>query len=239
MGSREVIDLSGKKKKRLDRRMKKMTNPLAIQFATPALPVDWASVFADPSLPLFLDIGCSKGRFLHNLAQSSSYERDHGGKWNFVGVEIFDSLVRAANATFKTTNLHYISANINTSCRSLQFPSQLRRVSIQFPDPWFEEKKKIRRVVNADLAAWLSDALPGGGMGEVYICSDVLELAVEMKAILLATGTFALHSLHSPSAALELSLEWLPSRPWQVPTERDVVCEINLRPVYRALLVRL
>jgi tRNA (guanine-N7-)-methyltransferase len=234
-----VIDLSGKKTKRLDRRMKKMTNPLAIQYSTPAPAVDWAAVFTDPSLPLFLDIGCSKGRFLHNLAQSTAYERDHGGKWNFCGVEIYDSLVRAANATFKTPNLHYISANINPSCRSLQFPAQLRRVSIQFPDPWFEEKKKIRRVVNADIAAWLSDALPGGGVGEVYICSDVLELAVEMKAILLATGAFALHSLHSPLSALEPSLEWLPSRPWQVPTERDVVCEINWRPVHRALLTRL
>jgi len=229
--SADAIDLSGKKKTNLSRRMKKMTNPQAIQFATPVQAPDWDSLFADSSLPLFLDIGCSRGRFLYDLSQSTEFEREHG-RFNFVGVEIFDSLVKQANAIFLRPNLHYLSANINTSAVSLSFPPSLTYVSIQFPDPWHEAKKKLsRRVVNAELANWLSSALPIG-RGQVYICSDVHELATEMKNILLATGNFTLAPAHLDADT------WLEKRPWRTPSERDIVCEKQWRPVYRALLVR-
>jgi tRNA (guanine-N7-)-methyltransferase len=157
---------------------------------------------------------------------------------NFVGVEIFDSLVLQANALFAakntTKNLAYISANINASARTLQFPPSLKMVSIQFPDPWHDPKKANRRVVNDDLAVWLADVLPPG-QGEVYICSDVLPLAQEMKSVLINSGAFELHPLHSGSTS---SSEWLPTRPYVQPSERDLVCEKEWRAVYRALLVR-
>jgi len=230
-----AIDLSGKKKKNLSRRMKRMTNPLAHPNAVPA--PDWNSVFADPSQPLMLDIGCSKGRYIHELSRSEAFARDHGAM-NFVGVEIFDSLVLQANALFAakntTKNLAYISANINASARTLQFPPSLKMVSIQFPDPWHDPKKANRRVVNDDLAVWLADVLPPG-QGEVYICSDVLPLAQEMKSVLINSGAFELHPLHSGSTS---SSEWLPTRPYVQPSERDLVCEKEWRAVYRALLVR-
>lgn len=227
-----AIDLSGKKKKNLSRRMKRMTNPLAHPNAVEA--PNWRTIFADPSLPLMLDIGCSKGRYIHELSRSEAFTRDHGAM-NFVGVEIFDSLVLQANALFAAKsvnrNLAYISANINTSARTLQFPRSLKMVSIQFPDPWHDPKKANRRVVNDDLAIFLADALPPG-QGEVYICSDVLPLAQEMKSVLLSCGAFELHPLHSSST------EWLPTRPYVQPSERDLVCEKEWRAVYRALLVR-
>jgi len=232
------IDLSGKKKKNLSRRMKKMTNPMAIQHCKPKPPPEWNQIFEDPSLPLFLDIGCAKGKFIHELSKSKEFEENFG-KMNFIGVEIFDSLVLQANKLRARGNCSYISANINTSYASLEFPAlKLCKVSIQFPDPWHGTKKN-RRVLNSELAEWLSEILPPGG--QVYICSDVLSLAQEMKQLLLSSS-FDLASQHYSSIPVDppdnRGQEWLRTRPWGVPTERDLVCEREWRPVYRALLTR-
>jgi tRNA (guanine-N7-)-methyltransferase len=42
----------------------------------------WSEVFADPLLPLHVDVGCAQGRFLLTLAKRSQ------GAHNFLGLEI-------------------------------------------------------------------------------------------------------------------------------------------------------
>lgn len=238
------------KKMNINRRMKKMTNPDAIQFSSPVSAPNWSTIFSCLDYPLFLDIGCAKGRFLKDLSQSNEFEIKYG-KHNFVGVELFESLVIRANNKWANSSLFYLAANINKSYHTLNFPN-LTRVSIQFPDPWFEKKKLHRRVVNKELADWVASALPIGG--EVFLVSDVLELSKEMRKIFLDTQAFQLHHLHHTDSSLlkkeqheetvvkegssSDEVGWLSRRPYQVPTERDVVCEIKWRPVYRSLLVK-
>lgn len=226
-----------RKKTNQKRRMKKMTNPAAIQFLTPTPAPAWDTIFKDPTLPSILDIGSAKGKFLRDLACSAQFHAAHGSM-NFIGVEIFASLVEECNKeAFKGSrcNLHYIASNMNASCYSLAFPN-LRIITIQFPDPWHEPRKRSRRVVNAALAQWAASVAT---LREVFIVSDVLELAREMRDIFLASGAFVLHPLHaqtdSPPGCAE---SWLQHRPYFVPTERDLVCEILWRPVYRCLLER-
>lgn len=44
-------------------------NPLKAELQVPAEPPDWASVFAEPRLPLAIDVGCGSGRFMLALAR--------------------------------------------------------------------------------------------------------------------------------------------------------------------------
>lgn len=256
-------------KRNIRRRMKRMTNPLAAQFAAPPPPPDWASVFADPSLPSLLDVGCAKGRFLLDLSADAAFAERHGTH-NFAGVEIFAPLAAAANAEaarLGRRNLHYVGANANLHFAAV-CPPNLARVAVQFPDPWRDDNA-VKRVLTPAFAGQIAEALRPGG--ELFLVSDVLAIASEMRAVALATGAFRLHGLHESAASErgwgeergqgegegeraaagggEAGGErrrgppppeggWLRVRPYGVPTERDLVCEMHWRPIYRTLLVK-
>ena len=57
-----------------------------------------AKVFEHPELPLLLDIGCAKGRWAERMSCCPEFEAAHGGRHNFLGVELFSPLVDLANA---------------------------------------------------------------------------------------------------------------------------------------------
>ena len=61
--------------------MRQHINPLKSRFQTPAEAPDWNEVYADPSLPLILDIGCAAGRFLLEMAEQFP-------EYNFLGLDI-------------------------------------------------------------------------------------------------------------------------------------------------------
>lgn len=194
--AREAGNEKWKLKSNIHRRMKKMTNPLAIQFQKPLCIPDWSIVFQNPALPCLVDIGCAKGRFLQKLAQSERFVKEFGPH-NFVGVEIFEPLVTAANKATQELglkNLYYVHGSANTS----NFEDFLRSVSlskvcIQFPDPWFDDKA-CRRVLTSALVDQIAAALCAEG--QLYIVSDVLELALDMRRRVLLSGKFRFHSTH-------------------------------------------
>jgi tRNA (guanine-N7-)-methyltransferase len=177
--------------KKVGHRMHYMVNPFSMPEARPA--EDWQNVFGDLTKPLLLDVGCAKGRWLGHMAAETSVRLELAGKtYNYCGVEIYGPLVEQANLRISADpkrnlhNLHYVHANIKSSLKSLQFPN-LHTVCFQFCDPWL--KKVRRRTVDPKLAATIAELLPCGG--QVYVVSDYLELATEMRSLFLATGFFA------------------------------------------------
>jgi tRNA (guanine-N7-)-methyltransferase len=50
-------------------RVRQHVNPLVRELIVPAAPPTWGDAFADPTLPLVVDIGCGYGRFLLLLAK--------------------------------------------------------------------------------------------------------------------------------------------------------------------------
>lgn len=66
-------------------RVRQHVNPLASQFQQPTPSLDWQQLFRDPSLPLFVDMGCGPGRFLLLLARRHQEQRQH---MNYLGLEI-------------------------------------------------------------------------------------------------------------------------------------------------------
>src|SRR5687768_11046624 len=88
-------------------RVHQHVNPLSPYYTQEPTAIDLAACFADPSLPLHLDIGCARGRFILRMAEIEQM-------WNFLGVEIREPLVVEANEIARVRNLgnlHYEFCN--------------------------------------------------------------------------------------------------------------------------------
>ncbi len=206
-------------------RVRQHVNPLGIRYQTPINPIDWENIYVDINQPLLLDIGCARGQFLIDMAQLEP-------NCNFLGLEIREPLVEAANQTrseLGLTNLHYIFCNANNSIKPLlsSLPKAiLQRVTIQFPDPWFKNRHGKRRVVQPELVAQLAEYLAPGGT--VFLQSDVKFVAVEMCDRFEENSAFQRHSK-----------EWLADNPFPVATERESFTLEKGEPVYRAVFEKL
>ncbi|NJL02902.1 MAG: tRNA (guanosine(46)-N7)-methyltransferase TrmB [Spirulinaceae cyanobacterium SM2_1_0] len=206
-------------------RVRQHVNPLSSKYQQPVACPDWTRVYAEPSRPLHLDIGCARGTFLLELAPLRPTV-------NFLGLEIREPLVAEANArggALGLTNLHYHFCNVNIDLPHLftSLPAPvLHWVTIQFPDPWFKQRHLKRRVVQPELVAAIADALPQGG--QVFLQSDVLSVAQEMRS------RFAAH----PAFQATHPDPWLAVNPLPVPTEREVATLAKGEPVYRCQFTR-
>lgn len=199
-------------------RVHQHVNPLSPYYRQTPEPVDLEAVFADASLPLHLDIGCARGRFILRMAMA---EPD----WNFLGVEIREPLVDEANriaAEENLGNVHYAFANAMLFLDELlkNIPDgQLQAVTIQFPDPWFKKRHAKRRMVNKELVDAVVEKLADSGM--IFVQTDIESLAEEM---------FELFRGNKGLQEIEIN-----ANPFPVRTERETAVEDKGLPVYRAV----
>jgi tRNA (guanine-N7-)-methyltransferase len=202
-------------------------NPLSRFYQLPRPLPGPEELFTRRELPLHLDIGSARGRFLLAMAQCQPH-------WNHLGVEIRRPLVEAAEAdrlALQLGNLHYLFCNANVSLEQwlAALPAGLlQRVTIQFPDPWFKKKHHKRRVLQPELVLALAAALSEGF--ELFIQSDVLAVIVPMVAVIEASGCF-----DRPAGDAR---PWRPNNPLPVPTEREQHVLAQDLPVYRVLYRR-
>ena len=183
-----------------------------------------SDLFADPARPLCLDIGSARGRFLLAMA---ALDGDH----NHLGVEIRRPLVEAAEADRQAAglgNLRFLYCNANVSLEAWLAdlpPGLLRRVSIQFPDPWFKTKHQKRRVLQPALLLAIAAALQPGAW--LFLQSDVAAVIEPMVALCEASGCF-----ERPS---EDRRPWRESNPLPIATERERHVLAQGLPVFRVL----
>ena len=57
-------------------RIHQHVNPLSPYYRQEPEPIDISAVFADPTMPLLLDIGCARGRFLLKMAEVDVNHRE-------------------------------------------------------------------------------------------------------------------------------------------------------------------
>ncbi len=197
-------------------------NPLSRFYQLPRSLPPLEELFPRPELPLHIDIGCARARFLLALAPLQPH-------WNHLGLEIRRPLVAAAEAErqeLELANLHVLFANANVSLPGWLAalpPGRLARITIQFPDPWFKKKHHKRRVLQPELLQALAIALVPEG--ELVVQSDVLEVIMPMVELIDA------HLLLQRPAGD--ARPWLEASPLPLPTERERhVLEQGL-PVYR------
>ena len=200
-------------------RVHQHVNPLAKYYRElPIEPLKLSEVFGDAILPLHLDIGCGRGRFLLQMAHD---QKD----WNYLGVEIREPIVIEANEirdAQKLNNLQYEFCNATLDLDTLleKSPKEiLQLVTIQFPDPWFKKKHAKRRMVKDNLVETVVKKL--ANEGEIFVQSDVEFLSEEM---------FELFEQNEFLESFELDKNPLP-----VKTEREISVENRDLPVYRRM----
>lgn len=206
-------------------RVRQHVNPLSSRYQESVCIPDWHQIYSNLSLPLHLDLGCARGRFLLQMAQTQP-------EYNYLGIEIREPLVIEANQIAQENNLdnlYYLFANINNSLTELltSLPrNQLKLVSIQFPDPWFKKKHHKRRVVQTEIVNILYQFLNDDG--QIFLQSDVEEIAVEMCDLFLAHPNFK---------PLKPEI-WLEENPLPIMAEREIATLNKGEPVYRTLIVK-
>lgn len=199
-------------------RIHQHVNPLAPYYSQPVKPIELEKIFADPSLPLHLDIGCARGRFILKMAEIKP-------DWNFLGVEIREPLVDEANriaAENGLTNLHYSFCNAMLLLDKLleNIPTGiLRMVTIQFPDPWFKKKHAKRRMVNQELVDTAAGKL--APVGQIFVQTDIEFLAEAMFELFEADARL----IGTP----------IDSNPFPVRTEREKAVEEKGLPIFRRM----
>lgn len=200
-------------------RVHQHVNPLAKYYRElPIEPLEFEKVFGDAKLPLHLDIGCGRGRFLLEMAENDKTQ-------NFLGVEIREPIVLEANEIAterKLENLHYefCNATIDLDVLLREIPKDiLKMVTIQFPDPWFKKKHAKRRMVKDKLVETVVENLASDG--KILIQTDVEFLGEEM---------FELFEQND-----ELKRTEIKENPLPIKTEREKSVENRNLPIYRTL----
>jgi tRNA (guanine-N7-)-methyltransferase len=112
----------------------------------------------------------------------------------------------------------------------------LKCVSLQFPTPWRKRKHRRRRILQKRLVAAVAALMPENA--EFYISSDIVDVALDMCALIEASGKFVTHSTAARCADAISGRRWLARCPFPVLSEREYCCEETGVRVYRETYVR-
>mmetsp|Transcript_13820 Transcript_13820/g.29821 ORF Transcript_13820/g.29821 Transcript_13820/m.29821 type:complete len:405 (+) Transcript_13820:91-1305(+) len=169
-------------------------------YQQPAAPIeDWSCVYADPSKPLVIDVGCGSGRYVLLMAYRDNQQHAGNNRHNYLGLDIHKALMDRANGWVDLKGLqhcvHYHCANAAISLPSLlsKYPGPVHLVSVQYPDPHIH---KDRHVVQEGLVRDLEGLLHQGA--HVLLQSDLQETAEYMRDTFERYGShaFDLDPLH-------------------------------------------
>ena len=207
--------------------MRQHVNPLSQFFQLPLSLPSKDILFEKSHYPIHLDIGSAKGEFLIELA--TKYP-----DWNFVGLEIREPLVSLCEKKrrkLELTNLKFLFCNVNVSLdewlSDLDF-GQLKRVSIQFPDPWFKRKHFKRRVLKTNILNSIAKAMSKDG--EIFIQSDIFKLIEYMTNTIDKNRYFTRKNVGD--------LRSIDKNPYNVMTDREIFSLKKNLLIYRVMYIR-
>ena len=207
--------------------MRQHVNPLSQFFQLPLSLPSKNILFEKSHYPIHLDIGSAKGEFLIELA--TKYP-----DWNFVGLEIREPLVSLCEKKrrkLELTNLKFLFCNVNVSLdewlSDLDF-GQLKRVSIQFPDPWFKRKHFKRRVLKTNILNSIAKAMSKDG--EIFIQSDIFKLIESMSNTIDKSRYFNRKDIDDKS--------FIEKNPYNVMTDRELHSLKKNLLIYRVMYIR-
>ncbi len=130
--------------------------------------LSWGEVVGDQS-SIELEIGSGKGLFLQNAAEARS---DH----YFVGIELSAKFAnRSADRLSRhgMTNAQILRGDGKQFLNEVVPAESVLCVHVYFPDPWWRNKHKKRRVLNLDTLEDIHRVLKPGG--QFHFWTDVLD----------------------------------------------------------------
>lgn len=185
-------------------------------------PPSWATVFGR-SAPLEVELGFGRPHFLFERAEEAP-------DTNVVGIEWKARWVTKANQRRRrerASNVCAIHGNAWLLFGALFQPGSLRRIYLNFPDPWWKSKHQKRRIVNDTFATLLTSRLEEGG--EVLVQTDVASLLEEILEHLESA-----EGLENPYGKGRLCSD----KPTTARSHREKKCVDVGIPVFRGLVVK-
>lgn len=125
----------------------------------PGREIEWQEFFGN-SNPVEIDVGCHRGVFLLNAAQTTP-------ETNFLGIEIdFTEGRRAARKLWKRqlSNARVLGGDARWVLGRLIRPASVAAVHVYFPDPWWKKKHRSRRLFNDEFVLLAARVLQAGGL---------------------------------------------------------------------------
>jgi tRNA (guanine-N7-)-methyltransferase len=122
------------------------------------------------------EIGCAEAQFLFERAAVDPTRA-------YVGLEIREELVHLVNRRARAARVpvHAVFCQAQLHMHEVFADGSVDRVYLNFPDPWFKVKHRVRRMIDRRLALAIHRALRDGG--EVFIQSDVWEVALDAMEV--------------------------------------------------------
>ena len=159
------------------RKIRQHVNPLGEHFmrvrARPAL----RPAGLDPDCRVEVELGCADAEFSFQLAANHP-------DWMVVGVEIREPCLernRERVQQLGLANRVVADSNLNVDLDQVFAPRSVDCFHLLFPDPWFKERHRKRRVIEPELVRVIAGQLRVGG--ELHVASDVWDVALEIMEV--------------------------------------------------------
>lgn len=187
-----------------------------------ANPAPWEQLVPVGSI-VEVEVGSGKGLFL----QSAATERP---QHFFLGVELAVKFAnraaqRLTNANIK--NAKMLRGDAQAFLRDIMPTNSVNRVHVYFPDPWWRNKHKKRRVLNDQAILDIERGLIPGG--EFHFWTDVLDYYELICAQVMDT-TSLLGPKFIPERAASHGMDYT--------THFERRARLNGQPIYRALFLK-
>lgn len=193
------------------------------QFAqAPPGPLDWQQLFGNAH-PVEIEVGFGKGLFLLNESRCRP-------EANFLGIEIerkYVLLTADRLARRGATNVRLACTDALWLLRDRVRSGSVAAVHVYFPDPWWKQRHRKRRLFTTEFAQQCARVLGSGS--RLYVVSDVEAYFIETDEML--RGMDAWHRMEWPA-------------PGFAQDESDYLTNFERkyrqegRPIYRALYER-
>ena len=189
-------------------RIRQHVNPLKSNFFQIAV----EPLTLPAGVPLEVELGSAEAHFLMGRAAEDPARL-------YVGVEIRRDHVALANAACERQGLKQVRsvfANMSVDLPRLFPAGRVSRFFLNFPDPWWKARQHKRRVMSPELVAELFGLLGEGG--EIYLASDVFDIALDAMAALEDESSRRFVNLREPWTFLRES-------PFAARSRRECQCE--------------
>jgi tRNA (guanine-N7-)-methyltransferase len=161
----------------LVRKIRQHVNPLSGQFMrTRARPLERPPGLA-ADCRVEVELGCADAEFSFQLAAARP-------EWLIAGLEIREPCLvrnRVRAQELGLGNLVFTYSNLNVDLDQVFAPGSVDRFHLLFPDPWFKERHRKRRVIEPALVRVIAAQLRAGG--ELHVASDVWDVALEIMEV--------------------------------------------------------
>ena len=139
----------------------------------------WKDSFKNPSLPLYLELGCGKGNFIAEMASRHK-------EINYIAIDLVDAMLglakRNVEQTYKEKNLEidniYLTRfDIERIDLILSKEDEIERIYINFCNPWPRGKHHKKRLTHIRQLEKYKEFLKSGG--KIYFKTDDDNLFLE------------------------------------------------------------